>query len=209
MTEREKYSRLYDYHDADDLIAYLYSFLLIQRNISVDEYQRYGEEVNAKILAEIDIWAVRLGGGYVGYRNVNRYIPIWNKSNNTMGVIQPTGSELVVVKFVSSVWGEGLVCAEIDFRGRAENPAPRVLSIFLGDKIEDIMQSRFGISGPVALLHIEKTGRRGLLFGRGYEYDGWEVVPMMELSLGADRLELSKSESIQGMSLEEFLIINS
>lgn len=207
MTDfRDQNSVLLAHPAAEELLGYLYSFLLFCSGVDVgDLSESVVGDVNAQVQVEIDIW---VAGRNEKILRPNHSSSMFRFVKNIRGVkwfVQPTGAKLIGVRFSDKYFGSELVYAEIDFGDDNRLSRPKILSIFRGSEDLDFWIRREESDRFMRIVYVEKKGRRALLFPKSHKLNDWEVMPLDDLSLGGHVADSVRLDMGKRISLEDFI----
>lgn len=181
----DKDSRLLEHPRAEELLAYLYSYVLFSEDVDVDRFnqQEFGS-VSAHVQSEIDVWIASI--------NPNPLRPdhpsfMFRFSRTYRGVqwhFQPAGSKLYNIRFDSDRRVSQSIYAHIDVENGMGLNVPRILQISLGSVDLDFLISQQLQRGHIRVLSVKGTGMLALLLPRS-ENGEHTVLPLPGLSIGA------------------------
>lgn len=181
----DKDSQLFEHPRAEELLAYLYSYVLFSEDVDTDSFnqQEFGS-VSAHVQAEIDVWIGSIDPQPLRPDHPSFMFRFSRIYGGVQWHFQPAGSKLYNIRFDSDRRVSQSIYAHMDVENAMGVDGPRILQVSLGSADLDFLISQQLERGHVRVLSVKGTGILALLLPRS-ESGEHTVLPLPGLSIGA------------------------
>jgi hypothetical protein len=181
----DKDSLLFAHPRADEIFAYLYSYVLFSESVDVNRFnqQQFGS-VSAHIQAELDVWVASIDPQPLRPNHPSFMFRFSRNYGDVQWHFQPAGPKLYNIRFDSDRRGSQSIYAQIDVDSPTSAEFPRILQVALGSPDLDFVVSQQLEKKYVRVLSVKGTGILALLLPRSRDGEH-SVLPLHELSISA------------------------
>lgn len=199
----DKDSLLLEHPRADELFAYLYSYILFSEGVDIDGFdQREFGSVSAHVQAELDVWTASTDPRPLRPTHPSFRFGFSRHYDGAHWHFQPSGSKLCNIRFDSDRRGSQSIYTQIDVDDPSAAECPRILNIFSGNAELDFIVSQQLEKKHLRVLSVKGTGTLALLLPMSVDREH-TVLPLHELSIAAKGF-LPEQDNHASIPMSEF-----